>query len=278
MNKLRINKNPIVFDEANHAYTCTTNGELFTGVTTILGVRNKDFLKWWTIKLGVKYLGWFDPEETDSKEGMDLLTKKLNKIRTLTPEQWLALLENAKRAHTKTSKEALVSGSLAHDWIEHYIKTGKKKKMPDDDKAVSSIKSFLDWESQHKVEWIASELVLSSMVHKFAGTCDFIAKVDGILTLGDFKTSNQISEDVALQTAGYWIALDEMLKEGEERPKQRVVLRIPKNGKDFEYQRIDTDLEFDKSVFLHLREAHRWNLYIENNFTKSRKVKLQKSG
>lgn len=274
MNKLKLQQNPIVFDSVNHTYTNKNNGELFTGVTTILQVRGKEFLKWWTIKLGVKYLGWYDKNEVSEKEGMKLLTEKLEKIKKFTPKQWFAILEEAKNAHTKSSKEALVSGHLAHDWIEWYIK-GKKKDMPKDEKAVSAIKAFLDWESKYNVEWLASELVVSSMKNKYAGTCDFIAKINGVLTLGDFKTSNQISEDVALQTAGYWLALDEMLKEGEERPKQRAVLRIPKNGMDFEYQRIDTDLEFDKEVFLHLREVHRWNLYIKNKFTKNYKVNLQ---
>jgi len=275
MNKLKIKKVPITFDEEKHAYTCTLNNELFTGVTTILNVRSKEFLKWWTVKMAVKYLGWFDPKEFNKKDGMEYLSSKLEKIKKFTPEKWYEILTEAKNAHTKRSKEALVAGSIAHDWIESYIK-GEKKDTPKDEKAASAIKAFLDWESQHKVEWLASELLVGSMIHKYAGTCDFVANIDGILTLGDFKTSNQISEDVALQTAGYWLALDEMLIKGAKRPEQRAVLRIPKDGKEFEYQRIDTDLEFDKEVFLHLREAHRWNIYIENNFTNNYKVNLQK--
>ena len=266
MTKLKLKQiDNFKFLEDGHTYEL--GGKLLTGVTTILQVRAKDFLKWWTVKLM-----W------------ENLTGKIEDIKKMNEVEYEELILNAKKAHTVKSKEALVSGTIAHNWIEEYIK-GKiegqdvsDKQFPEDLNAANSIHIFLDWEGQHEVEWLASEVVLPSILNLFAGTIDFVAKIDGVMTLGDFKTSNQISEDVALQTAAYSILLDENLLEGEERPTQRVVLRIPKAGMEFEYQRIDTELEFDKQIFLHLREIHRWNLYIENNFKVEAKVKLQKNG
>lgn len=243
---------PIKFNPEGHRYEL--NGEWLTGVTTIIDVRAKDFLKWWTVKEMHNYL----------KTNWNLKKK-------YTAAEKEQLLLDGKSAHTRKSKEALVSGKIAHDWIEQYIKLrlGKNESgviaEPLDEKAKASIAQFLSWERQHEVQWIASELIVASEIHKFAGTIDAIAVVDGVLTIVDFKTSNQTSEDVFLQTAGYWIALDEMMN-GEERPKQRLVVRIPKDGKDFEAMIIPTDLEFDKKTFLNLREAHRWNVYIKNNF------------
>jgi len=265
MNKLKLRKlENFVFDKENHTYQLADR--LLVGVTTVLGVRAKDFLKWWTVK-----------------EMYNFLLPKLKDIQGISEKEWDKILLSGRKAWLDKSKKALVSGGIAHEWIEKYIKNrivGRiaKEFLPDDPKATASIKAFIDWEDKHNVEWLASELCLASVNELFAGTIDFVARINGVLTLGDFKTSNQTSEDVALQTAAYHILLDENLSEGESRPEQRVTIRIPKDGSHFDYQRIDTDLEFDKSTFLRLREIYRWNIYIDNNFKvgDENKIKLQK--
>jgi genome maintenance exonuclease 1 len=238
---MEIKKQNIEFQEDGHTYTM--GGKLLTGVTTVLDVRAKDFLKWWTVKLMYQ-----------------TLLPKLKEVQGISEEEWEKILLEAKKAHTVKSKEALVSGTIAHDWIEKYIK-GEKNDLPEDEKARNAINEFLSWEKEHRVEWIASELVVASPEHQYAGTIDFIARIDGKLTLGDFKTSSQISEDYYLQTAAYQMALEPLIDEPIE---QRVILRIPKDGTEFEYQIVPTGVEFDKKTFLALREAHRWNVYIEN--------------
>ena len=90
-----------------------------------------------------------------------------------------------------------------------------------------------------------------------------LANVEKELCVIDFKTSNFLSEDVYLQTAGYWLLLDENLLDTEERPYQRIVLRLPKDGSGFEHRVVPTPLQFDTDTFLRLREIHRWNLLAE---------------
>jgi len=264
MNKLNLLPVPIKFDEAGHTYTNTETGEFYVGATTIIQTKSKDFLKYWTIKAGVKYLGWFDPKETDPKEGLKILKEKLAKLKKCTPKEYYQILEQAKKAWAQKSKGALDKGKLFHSWAESFI-AGENPKMPEDKEVLSSVNAFLDWAGKHQIEWLASELMVASMTHKFAGTLDFIARIDGILTLGDFKTSNQMSEDYDLQLAGYWIALNEMLKEGEERPPQRLIVRVSKTGGDFETRICDpTTLQFDSETFLSLRQIHKWNVWHEN--------------
>ena len=259
---LKLAKHPIEFESDGHTYKM--GGLLLTGVTTILNVRAKGFLKWWTVK-----------------EMYNFLLDKQEQIKAATPEEYEALLLEGKLAHTIKSKEALVSGQIAHKWIEAYIKGRLRRQgrlgtggapvapvapvMPDDEKAAASIKAFLDWESKHKVEWLASELVLGSPKFQFAGTIDAVAMVDGVFTLVDFKTSNQISEECYLQTAAYWMLLDENMPEGAERPAQRLILRIPKDGKEFETQIVPTPLTFDCETFVCLRKVWRWNVNYETN-------------
>ena len=80
-----------------------------------------------------------------------------------------------------------------------------------DKKATNAIKQFLSWEKKNKVEWLASELVLASKKYLFAGTLDAVARVNGVLTVIDFKTSSMIGSDAFLQVAAYWLLLHENL-------------------------------------------------------------------
>ena len=250
------------FDEASHTYEL--GGKLLTGVTTVLGVRAKDFLKWWTVKLM-----------------FETLVTQLKEVQGITQEKWIEILGEAKKAHTVKSKEALMSGRIAHDMIEKYIKETIRNEESfvlntskiEDEKVRSSVCAFMDWESKNKVEWLASELKLPSLKNMFAGTIDAVARINGVLTVVDFKTSNQMSEDYNLQTAAYYILLDENLEEGEERPVERLILRIPKDGSGFETKVVDTPLGFDCETFIHCREIYRWNLMVER-LKKEEKIKI----
>ena len=62
-----------------------------------------------------------------------------------------------------------------------------------------------DFVMNHKVEVINSELMLVDKSLQFAGTIDVVAKVNGALSLIDFKTSTMILPHYYLQTAGYKI-------------------------------------------------------------------------
>lgn len=196
----------------------------------------------------------------------NFLLPRLAEVQGIDEKKWEDLLMEGKKAHLTKSKDALDIGHQVHDWIENYakwkIKGAKPEtKLPEDEKVAHSIKSFLLWETKHEVEWLASELVVVSIKNSFAGTLDGLAKVDGKLTLIDFKTSSQISEDYYLQTGAYQIALEEM----GIVPEQRLILRIPKDGSPVEDHLVPTPLDFDKETFLHLREVYRWNLNYENN-------------
>jgi CRISPR/Cas system-associated exonuclease Cas4 (RecB family) len=251
---MKIKKPNIIKCLVNGSHTYKTkDNELYTGVTTILQVRQKDFLKWWTVKMMYEFL-----------------EDKLKDVQGITNKEWKELLMEGKKAHTKRTDQALNIGSAVHDYLEAYIKKtlGEEIKLSDETLAVlekeeakNSIKSFMDWEKENKVKWLKSEMIVASHKYKFAGTMDFLAVVNGKLTLGDFKTSSMISEDAYLQTAAYQICLEEM---GLDKIQQRLILRIPKDGKEVEARIVPTDIDFDKQTFLSLREAHKWNLYIKN--------------
>ena len=282
----------------NHIYLSKADGKLWPGATTILkqwgGEKTNIFIAS-SAKKAVMELGYFDSEKWIDgkyypipKEELKADNKRFNalfkKIKSSTAKEYYALLKQAKGAFFRKSKEASDSGTLAHDYIENHICERKQPKelvlkMNKDAKAKSSVKAFDKWEKENKVDWVASELVIGSAEYEFGGKLDAIAYVNNIPSLIDFKTSNQISADYFLQTAAYQIALEEM----GFTPLQRIILRIPKDGGEFETATIPNNLEngnrleLDKSGFLALRQVQRVDSYYNNenhNIKVNGKIKL----
>jgi hypothetical protein len=69
--------------------------------------------------------------------------------------------------------------------------------------------AYLDWRAQVNLEIIETETPLVSETHKFGGTFDALAKINGELYLFDWKSSNAIHGDYIAQMGGYDILLEE---------------------------------------------------------------------
>lgn len=249
--KLKLKKiDGLVFEEASHTYTL--NGKLLPGVTTILAAKDKPFLSFWRLKIGVETIG-----------------KLWEAGKAYAEEEIKTILEAGKKAHSVKSKEALVSGKIAHAWIEKFVKAkiaGENfAEKIEDEKAKNAVSLFYEWQKEHKIEWLASELKLASPKYEFAGTIDAVAKIDGRLTIVDFKTSNQISDEYWLQTGAYQLLLDDNLEDTEERPVDRLIIRIPKTGDTIETKVAVIPLDLCVKTFLALREVRKFDSWIENN-------------
>ena len=251
MVSLQIKKNlkpaPVSFKEEGHAYTLLSNQKLVPGVTTICGLLDKPFLVPWA-----------------AKEVWKALTGKHGEIVKWREEVYESFILEAKMAYRRKATEAKDSGTLAHDFIEKWIDSkitgGGFAEELHDPKALNAVEEFKKWEIAHQITWLASELVVGSQVHEFGGKLDALAIVDGVPSIIDFKTSNQISKDYFLQTAAYEIALEEM----GIKVWQRVILRIPKDGSVFEALVVPTPLDLDRQAFLSLRQIQRWVSYVGN--------------
>ena len=95
----------------------------------------------------------------------------------------------------------------------------------------------------------------------YAGTADFVARIDGTLTLGDFKTSKAIYDEAALQLAALWGCYTDQhgdpvpWREGDgEMPELRVV-RIGQDGWE---QKTVANPEASLSAFFGLLTAWQW--------------------
>jgi len=292
MNKLEKLLNPAPCDyfedhpeHGKHVYISKKDGKLWPGVTSILkqwgGEKVNIFISS-ASKKAVMELGYFDKEnwingkyepasEEQIKGGKKHFVSIFRKIKAMKGSEYYDFLKEAKGAFRRKTKEAAESGTIAHDYIKNFICGRKQPKelvlaLKKDENAKNSLKTFDKWQKKHNVEWLASELVIGSSLYEFGGTLDGIAYVDHIPSLIDFKTSNQISEDYFLQTAAYQIAIEEM----GLKTLQRIILRIPKTGEDFETVTIENNLEngnrleLDKSGFIALRQMQRVDSYYRN--------------
>lgn len=209
----------LVFDEKEHAYTW--GGQFVPGVTSILQCIGKPALIPWAAGMASDH--WLQAV-TAGRADYDVIHKE------------------SKAAHRKKSKDAANIGHNVHAYAECFF---KKQELPDlkTDQAKRGVEAFHKWLDSHKIKILASERRVFSQEYYFAGTCDFVAEIDGVMGVGDIKTSSGIYPEMRLQTAAYQHALQE--EKGIEF-QVRWIIRFDKNTGNFEAQSFyDFELDFD---------------------------------
>lgn len=107
------------------------------------------------------------------------------------------------------AEKAADIGTLAHAMVECHIKgenphAALASAMPDmREKAESSFKAYLAWESMTKLRVIEQEMQLVSEKYRYGGTPDAIGLINNELCLLDWKTSNSVYGDYLVQLAAY---------------------------------------------------------------------------
>lgn len=219
----------ITFYPNSHQYKL--NGETLPSPSKIAGIIDKSGpLTFWVAKEASKAI-----EEAFEKGSTDKET----------------LLKCA-YAFRDAQKEALDVGSAIHDYCEQYaqavIDGNNQPTIPDaQEEIVNGIQAFLRWVEENHVEFIAVEKTVFSREHVFVGRFDLLARVNGVLTLCDFKSSKAIYPlEMGVQLACYQIAYEE---EYNEQIEQRMIIRFGKDDGQFETE-VFTDHERDKKAAL----------------------------
>ena len=260
----------VVFEEDGHTYKRVSDGAWLQGVSTVSSIVPKDWLSAWGSKEAVKFLGYSDYEEDTEKAA-----QVLDAIRGLDVPGYLLLLKEAKGAAFRKSKEALVDGKTGHKWLEDYVLAQIRGEfppmVPDGGNLIRPIQQFLGWEKENVKEWIASEARVAYPEKMYAGTLDALAILKGgKLALIDFKFASHISEEYALQLAGYAATFEPYGIKFD----QRIILRLPKtlemdewDPKTRKYSKVEntlearvisTDYELDKEAFFAALVVKRW--------------------
>lgn len=206
------------FDPEAHAYTW--GSQFVPGVTSILNCISKPALMPWAIGVTRDY--WLEAVNAGRTD-----FAKIHK------ESW--------NASKNISKGAADIGKNVHEYAECYF---KKQALPElmTEQAKRGVEAFHAWTDAHKINILASERRVFSREHHYAGTCDFVAEIDGVMGVGDIKTSSGIYPEMRLQTAAYQHAIEE--EKGVKFPVRWIIRFDKKTGK-FEAQSFyDFDLDF----------------------------------
>jgi hypothetical protein len=210
-------------------------------VTTILGALPKNGLDWWGFKLGCAAM-------------LDLAESGLG----LDVEAAYALAKATDHAPHKALKKAGGRGTDVHTVAEVLLRDGTLDELP---ASTSADEGFVDalvkWHDEHDVaswQMLAVEALLFSQTYGYAGQSDFIARrPDGVVVVGDFKTSKGVYLSHHLQAAAYEQAAREMGLVSDDEPVERHVVRLASDG-EFEVQHHPTVSVED---FLCVLEVHK---------------------
>jgi len=201
-----------------HTIYKTEDGKRVPGVTTFTGILAKPALIKWANNLGLQGI--------DSTKYVDTLAD----IGTL--------------AHKLVECDLLNSEPDISEYSEKEI-----------DLAENALISYYEWKRDKEIEVIFVEEPLVSEKYRFGGTCDIYAKVNGVKTLIDLKTSKAIYSEMTTQVSAY----RHLLIENGKRVDSTSILRIGREESEgFEYHKcVNLDLHFDK--FLHCLEIYNLN-------------------
>ena len=179
----------------------------------------------------------------------------------IAPKEWYSQEElnsiwaQSKKAHYVKKQEAADIGTNTHKWLEKFFASQIIDLPPQDADYRPSVDAAVKWSEQHKIQFLLTERPIYSIKYKFSGYTDGIALVDNKLTLVDYKTGNNIYDEVWLQTAGYQFAYEE---ETGEEIEQRLVIRLGKADGHF-YSQVQPrkTLKPDFKAFLGAMALHK---------------------
>ncbi len=261
---------PVRKDSAIGGRFYDVDGELLPSVTHILSAIAKPALIAWsanTERAAVTeaaadlYLDW-------CRQIVPSVMPRESYVATL-----LARLGNVK-AHQKALAKAGDIGTQAHKLIEWTMRTalgavaGPKPVV--NDPALWAFMAFEDWAKSVSLKPVLIEQVVYSKLYQFAGTMDLLARVNGALTLVDFKTGKGIYPEAFLQSAAYQTALCEM---GYVTPSAGLIVRLPKVETDpaFEVGEVPPVMDL-LPVFLATKTVWEWTYKNDEAYRERRKA------
>src|SRR5215470_1583188 len=223
-------------------------GQQLPSVTTILEVIAKPGLG-----------PWYAKEERRYFEAAML--EVLAQPGARDPEYVLAAVANAvtgvKAAEREKQRSAAI-GTAVHAGIEWQLRArvgedaGPEPRLPD--AAAWAVESWKDWAAKVALEPLAIERTVYCLQCGYAGTLDLYARVEGILTVLDWKTGRAIYPEALLQNVAYRHAAF-----GLGMPSsQGLIVRLPKLLDDPAWEAMPVPDTIPVNDFLAALRLWRW--------------------
>lgn len=199
-----------------HTRYYAKDGTWLPGVTTVLGILNKPALVPWANNLGLAGI----------------------KVR-----EYVDVLANV--------------GNLGHDMICCHNRgvVFQPNGHPADliDKAENCVLSYFSWAKQHTVTPILCEAALVSERHRYGGTVDMYALIDGVKTIVDYKTGRAIYPEHVYQVAAY----RNLLEEHSYTVDAVRILQIGRSEDEGFSEKIVGDTSREWEIFSHCLALHK---------------------
>lgn len=161
------------------------DGEAMPGVTGVVGTLDKSG----------PLVGWAKRETAAcAVRNIKMLTELVETGGPTAAIEWLKKIPDYQR-----DKSADL-GTRIHA-IADAMSRGSDVQVAEDE--APFVTSYMRWLERTKPQFVNTEFMVYSATHRYGGTCDAVAWIDGELTLIDYKTGNSIPESVALQLIGY---------------------------------------------------------------------------
>jgi hypothetical protein len=186
---------------ANRFYRVPGSKDLMPSVTTVLSVISKKFVNRWETGLALtKFRSRLGERLTAGTAG------------TISPDELNAWTTEAQGEPAVQLTAAGGFGTEAHSIFEAILgaeATGTPVQV--DPKYDIVVDNFLTWrKSVPDLQVLHNEMMVYSQTHQYAGAVDAVCKIGDRVIIMDWKTSNQIYVEYALQVAAYAKAFEEM--------------------------------------------------------------------
>jgi hypothetical protein len=231
----------------------TINGCQLPSVTTILDVIAKPALGPWYAKQERRYF------ET-------AMLEVLSRPGARDPEYVLAAVADAVggvKAADREKQRAATIGTAIHAGIEWQLRTrlgedaGPEPVLPD--AAVWAVESSKDWAKSIALEPLAIERTVYCEACGYAGTLDLYARIEGVLTVLDWKSGRAIYPEAFLQNVAYrHAAARRGLPSG-----QGLIVRVPKLVEDPAWEVMAVPEALVLEDFLAAARLWRWQRQME---------------
>ena len=191
-------------------------GETLMSITTALGAIDHPGLRNWE-RQQVAAFAVTHQDEIAAKD-VEVAYRYLMAVpKFLTPEKHdeLPAEVDVWNAAEFALNDAADAGTWIHGYIEDYLSGG----FPEDpvrDDHYQMVEAFHAWEAEHDIELFSAERTVYG--EGYAGTADFFGKIDGVVTLGDWKSSRAVrsSHKAQLGAIGAAITTAKEVPEGTE--------------------------------------------------------------
>lgn len=150
---------------------------------------------------------WYnkDGKPTGEGEGFPSVTTILDIRKNYGLNSWRDRMgAEAADAHSKISTD---KGTLVHKTVEAMLRADDWEDVVEPEGISPYITGFLNWREEYQPETVSVEAFCLSEQYKYAGTVDYICRINGRLTIVDWKTSKGDATRWKKKAAAYMLQL-----------------------------------------------------------------------